>query len=141
MRLLIKIFVPPMIMPLVGFILSVCLAYERVHSPRIINGQTDDAPWYAAQVLFVGSVLSYFALLIINCICLKIGQSAPRRLFGSYFVAIVVCALLIGSHNLIHRERIFLTLGFGLIFSATFILPMALISWGMKCWEEKRPLK
>jgi hypothetical protein len=142
MRALIKYFVPPAIMPLIALLFAIFVAFDWAHtSSQIIDGHPDNAPWQGSQLLFLFGVIIYLPLLVINCVCLKIGQSSPRRLFGSYFVAMIICALLVDSHNLISGTNIFLTLGFGLIFSTFLILPMALISWAGKCWEEKQLLK
>jgi hypothetical protein len=142
MRALIKYFVPPAIMPLIAIFFAVFVTFDWIHaSSQTIDGHPDNAPLRASQILFLFGVIIYLPLLAINCICLKIGQSSPRRLFGSYFIAIAICALLVGLHNLISGINIFLTLGFGLLFSTFLILPMALISWAAKCWEEKRSLK
>ena len=133
-----KYFISPAIVPLVGIIYAIYIAYEWEHSPpKMIDGQLNDGPWCFAIVLFGFCTFAYFPLLLVNFICLKIYKSKRNGLFVSYLIAIVLGALLIGSRNLIHGDRLFSTLGAGLTVSTIFILPMAICSWAIANWQAK----
>jgi hypothetical protein len=127
-------------MPMAGIIFAICVAYNWEHSPvQMIDGHPNNGPWHASIILFGLSVLVYFPLLLINFICLKIYQSKGSGFFLSHVVAIVACASLLSLQR--HKGPLLSAFGFGLILSAIFILPMALCSWAIKHWLDKRPTK
>jgi hypothetical protein len=133
MRTFLRYFLPP-VAPIIPFIvLALWVAIDEAHSPvRMIDGRPDNAPIRAAGIILLLSPFVYAGLLFVQFLCLRFRRAS---FFTSYFIAAVVCTLLLGSRNIYLGHWIELCWCGGVCLG--IILPMAICSWLIVRWTTK----
>lgn len=133
MRTFLRYFLPP-IAPILPFIaLALWVIIDEAGSPgQRINGHYDDAPIRAAGIFLVLGPFIYTGLLLVQFLCLRFRRAS---FFTSYFIAIIVCALIMGFRNIYLGHWV--ELCWCAAVCSGIILPMAICSWLIVRWTTK----